>query len=74
VAIAFVVIASILNGQDALHAIAVVLPVHYWQNWVGLFDPAGATGMGLGAAVQLATVALCVAACWMILRRRDPAA
>jgi ABC-2 type transport system permease protein len=74
VAIAFVVIASILNGQGALHAIAVVLPVHYWQNWVGLFDPAGATGMGLGTVVQLATIALCIAGCWIILRRRDPAA
>jgi ABC-type transport system involved in multi-copper enzyme maturation permease subunit len=74
VAIAFVVIASILNGQGALHAIAVVLPVHYWQNWVGLFDPAGATGMGLGTVVQLVTVALCIAVCWVILRRRDPAA
>jgi ABC-2 type transport system permease protein len=73
-AIAFVVVASILNGQGALHAIAVVLPVHYWQNWVGLFDPAGATGMVLGAVVQLATIAVCVAASWMILRRRDPAA
>jgi ABC-2 type transport system permease protein len=73
-AIAFVVIASILNGQGALHAIAAILPVHYWQNWVGLFDPAGATGMGLGTVVQLATIALCVAACWVILRRRDPAA
>jgi ABC-2 type transport system permease protein len=74
VAIAFVVVASILNGQGATHAVAVLLPVHYWQNWVGLFDPAGATGMGLGTAVQLATIALCVAACWVILRRRDPAA
>jgi ABC-type transport system involved in multi-copper enzyme maturation permease subunit len=74
VAIAFVVIASILNGQGALHAIAVVLPVHYWQNWVGLFDPAGATGMGLGTVVQLATIALCTAGCWIILRHRDPAA
>jgi ABC-2 type transport system permease protein len=74
VAIAFVVIASILNGQGALHAIAVVLPVHYWQTWTGLFDPAGATGMGLGTVVQLATIALCTAGCWIILRRRDPAA
>lgn len=73
-AIAFVVAASILNGQGALHAVAVVLPVHYWQNWIGLFDPAGATGLGLGVVVQLATVALCAAACWLILRRRDPAA
>jgi ABC-2 type transport system permease protein len=74
VAIAFVVIASILNGQPALHTLAVVLPVHYWQNWVNLFTPAAATGMPLGTLVQLATIALCVAACSTILRRRDPAA
>jgi ABC-type transport system involved in multi-copper enzyme maturation permease subunit len=71
-AIGFVVIASILNGQHALHAIAVVLPVHYWQN--ALFDPAGATDLGLGTFVQFTTIALCVAACWIILRRRDPSA
>jgi ABC-type transport system involved in multi-copper enzyme maturation permease subunit len=73
-AIAFVVVASILNGQSALHALVVVLPVHYWQNWVGLFDPVGATGMGAGALVQLATIVVCVAACSLILRHRDPAA
>jgi ABC-type transport system involved in multi-copper enzyme maturation permease subunit len=74
VAVGFVVIASILNGQHALRAVAAVLPVHYWQNWVGLFDPVGATDLALGAAVQLATILLCTAAGWLILRRRDPAA
>jgi ABC-type transport system involved in multi-copper enzyme maturation permease subunit len=74
VAIAFVVVASILNGQSALHAVTVLLPVHYWQNWVGLFDTGGAAGLGLGTVVQLVTVAVCVAACWLVLRRRDPAA
>jgi ABC-type transport system involved in multi-copper enzyme maturation permease subunit len=74
VAIAFVVVASIVNGQGALHALAVVLPVHYWQDWVGLFDPAGATGMGVGTLVQVATIVFCVAVCSIILRRRDPAA
>ncbi len=73
-AIGFVVVASVLNGQSGLHGLAVVLPVHYWQNWVGLFDPAGATGLGVGTAVQLAWTAGCVAASWLILRRRDPAA
>jgi ABC-type transport system involved in multi-copper enzyme maturation permease subunit len=73
-AVAFVVAASILNGQSALHAVAVVLPVHYWQNWVGLFEPDGATGLGTGILVQIATVVLCAAACLAVLRRRDPAA
>jgi ABC-type transport system involved in multi-copper enzyme maturation permease subunit len=72
--VAFVVVASILNGQSAPHVVSAVLPVHYWQNWVGLFEPAGAARLGLGAAVQALWIAGCVAACWVILRRRDPAA
>jgi ABC-type proline/glycine betaine transport system ATPase subunit len=72
-AIGFVVIASILNGQGALHAVAVILPVHYWQNSITLFDPPGAARLGPGAAVQAATILLCVVACAAILRRRDPA-
>jgi ABC-type transport system involved in multi-copper enzyme maturation permease subunit len=73
-AIAFVVAASILNGQPALHAVAVILPVHYWQNWVGLFEPNGASGLGVGILVQVATMVLCTASCLAVLRRRDPAA
>ncbi|GIH19516.1 ABC transporter permease [Rugosimonospora africana] len=73
-AVAFVVAASILNGQSALHAVAVALPVHYWQNWVGLFEPGPAGGLGTGALVQLATVALCTAVSLAVLHRRDPAA
>src|SRR3954452_22027342 len=59
--VGFVVVASILSGQSALHAGAVALPVHYWQNWVGLFDPAGASGLGLGSLVQILWIAGCVA-------------
>jgi ABC-2 type transport system permease protein len=73
-AVAFVVVASILNGQSTLHAVTTALPVHYWQNWTGLFDPAGATDLALGVAVQVAWIAACVAACVGILHRRDPAA
>lgn len=74
VAIAFVVLASILNGQPALHPVTVVLPVHYWQYWTGLFDPAGATGLWSGVLVQLVWITGCVVGGWAILRRRDPAA
>ncbi|MEU4222226.1 ABC transporter permease subunit [Actinoplanes sp. NPDC026623] len=74
IAVGFVVVASIINGQHALHAVAAVLPVHYWQNWIGLFDPAGAPDLALGAGVQLATTVLCTTAGWLILRHRDPAA
>jgi ABC-type transport system involved in multi-copper enzyme maturation permease subunit len=74
VSIGFVVVASILNGQSALHPLAVALPVHYWQDWVGLFDRAGVSSLGSGVLVQLAWTAGCVAACRLILRHRDPAA
>ncbi|MFF5291035.1 ABC transporter permease subunit [Paractinoplanes globisporus] len=74
VAIAFVVIASILNGQTALHAVAVLLPVHYWQNWLQLFDPAADADLWPGAATQLIWIALSVSASGLILHRRDPAA
>jgi len=73
-AIGFVVVASVINGQGTLNSIGVVLPVHYWQYWVALFAPTGATGMALGTGVQFGTIILCVTACWTILRRRDPAA
>lgn len=73
-AVAFVVAASILNGQSALQTVAIVLPVHYWQNWVGLFEADRATRLGTGILVQVATVVLCVAVCLAGLRRRDPAA
>lgn len=73
-AIAFVVVASILNGQPAVHAVAAVLPVHYWQDWTHLFDPAGAAHLGTGALVQIATVALATGVAVLVLRRRDPAA
>ncbi|GAA5194055.1 hypothetical protein GCM10023322_57510 [Rugosimonospora acidiphila] len=73
-AVAFVVAASILNGQPALHALAVVLPVHYWQNWVGLFDPDGTANLTTGVLVQVATVVLCTAVSLAVARRRDPAA
>jgi ABC-2 type transport system permease protein len=72
-AVAFVVAASILNGQPALRPIAVVLPVHYWQDWPGLFAPKG-QDLGTGTAIQIATVALCTAISAAVLRRRDPAA
>jgi len=72
-AVAFVVAASILNGQPAMHPIAVVLPVHYWQDWLGLFESHG-RGLSTGAAIQIATIALCTAICAAVLQRRDPAA
>ncbi|QLQ36556.1 ABC transporter permease subunit [Micromonospora robiginosa] len=74
VAVGFVVLASIINGQPALPAVAAVLPVHYWQDWVGLFDPAGVTDLALGVVVQLAAIVVCTVTGWLVLRHRDPAA
>jgi ABC-type transport system involved in multi-copper enzyme maturation permease subunit len=73
-AVAFVVVASILNGQSTLHTVAVVLPVHYWQNWAGLFSPAGTAHLAAGTLSQTATIALATGAAVLVLQRRDPAA
>jgi len=73
-AIAFVVGASILNAQPSLHAVAVILPVHYWQNWTTLFDPPGTAQLGVGVVGQLATIAVAVGVASLVLMRRDPAA
>lgn len=73
-AIAFVVAASILNGQQALHALAVILPVHYWQDWAALFDPKGAAHLGAGTVTQLATIVITTGLASLVLARRDPAA
>jgi ABC-2 type transport system permease protein len=74
IAIAFVIVSSILNGQAALHALTVFLPVHYWQNWTRLFDPAGTVRLGAGALCQVATIAVASGVAVLVLLRRDPAA
>jgi ABC-2 type transport system permease protein len=73
-ALAFVVAASILNGQSALHAVTVVLPVHYWQDWTHLFDPHGTADLATGIVSQLATITVAAALAVLVLHRRDPAA
>ncbi len=74
VTVAFVVVASIINGQSTLHPLAVVLPVHYWQNWPPLFTPAGTADLGIGITSQLATITVATAVAILVLLRRDPAA
>lgn len=73
VSVAFVIVASILNGQPSLHGLAVILPVHYWQDWTNLFGPGPAHLLG-GVIDQLCTVAVAVAVAAGVLLRRDPAA
>lgn len=72
--VAFVIAASILNGQPHLHWLAVVLPTHYWQDWTALFAPGTPTHLGAGVADQLATIGVAVAAAVAVLLNRDPAA
>jgi ABC-2 type transport system permease protein len=74
IAVAFVVAASIIDGQPALHVVTALLPVHYWQNWTHLFDPAGTASLGTGSVAQLATILLATSVAALVLRRRDPAA
>ncbi len=70
--IAYVIVASILNGQHAVHLLNAVLPVHYWQNWTNLWD-AQPAHLGIGAAVQVVSILLAGGGGVLILRRRDPA-
>ncbi|MEU9867915.1 hypothetical protein AB0C87_08705 [Actinomadura sp. NPDC048021] len=63
-----------LNGQSSLRAFAMILPVHYWQDWADLFTPAGTARLGTGIALQIATIALPAGIAVLWLWRRDPAA
>jgi ABC-2 type transport system permease protein len=72
--VAFVIAASILNGQPHLHPLVVILPTHYWQNWTALFAPGAPTHLGAGIADQLATIVVAATAAVAVLLRRDPAA
>jgi ABC-2 type transport system permease protein len=72
-AITFLVIATIINNQPALHAVTAILPTHYWNRWPILLD--GMTnGIPTGLAVQFGTCAVMLAAGWFIITRIDPAA
>ena len=72
--VAFVVVASILNGQAAFHAVSVILPVHYRQNWTRLFTASGHADLTGGVLCQLVTIALATGVAFLVLRLRDPAA
>jgi ABC-2 type transport system permease protein len=71
VSVGVVVIANILDGRGSFD---VTLPVHYWHSWTGLFDVTGAKNLGVGLAIQAATVAVALAIAWIVLTYRDPAA
>jgi ABC-2 type transport system permease protein len=73
-AIAFVIAASILNGDHFLVAVQKVLPVHYWQDWTQMFAPGGTAHLGTGIVDQVATIVLATCVATVALLRRDPAA
>ncbi|HEY1644083.1 MAG TPA: ABC transporter permease [Streptosporangiaceae bacterium] len=73
ISVAFVVGSALLDNVPSLHAIIVILPVHYWLRWTQLFDGGGG-GLVAGLVAQLATVVVVLTAAYAILSRRDPAA
>jgi ABC-2 type transport system permease protein len=73
ITLAFLVGSVIIDNVRSVHDLVVILPVHYWPRYVGLFQ-GGDGGIALGLAVQAATVVVILAAAYAILTRRDPAA
>lgn len=72
--VAFVIAAGIFDGTHTLRSVQAVLPMHYWQNWVQLFDPSATADLGTGIAVQTVTIVLATCTAALVLVRRDPAA
>ncbi len=73
ITLAFLVGSVIMDNVKSVHDLVVVMPVHYWPRYTGLFQGGGG-GIALGLAVQAATVVAILAAAYAILTRRDPAA
>jgi hypothetical protein len=73
ISVAFLVGSALLDGVRPMHAIVVLLPVHYWLRWTQLFD-GGGSGLLAGIAAQAAAMAVVLTASCAILSRRDPAA
>lgn len=71
--LAFLVGSTIIDNVKPVHDLVVILPVHYWQRYAGLFQGTD-SGIVLGLAVQAATVVVVLTAACAILIRRDPAA
>lgn len=73
ITVAFLIGSTVLDKVSAVHDIIVILPVHYWMRWTQLFG--GGDGQLLpGLAAQAAAIAVALAAAWLLLARRDPAA
>jgi ABC-2 type transport system permease protein len=73
IAVAFLIGSAVLDNVPAVHDIIVLLPVHYWMRWTQLFGGDGGQLLP-GLAAQGAAIAVAVAAGYLLLARRDPAA
>lgn len=73
ISLAFLIGSAILDNVEPVHAIISVLPVHYWLRWTSLFHDGGG-GLAFGLAVQFLTSAAVMAAAYVMLGHRDPAA
>jgi len=71
--VAFVIVATVVNGKDWVHWLSLALPVHYWSRWSQLLD-GGHQSLYAGLLAQAITIAVALTATWIILTRRDPAA
>lgn len=71
--VAFVGVATILNGKDWVHWISLALPMHYWPRWTQLLE-GGQQSLLTGMLAQTIAIAIGLSATWIIAIRRDPSA
>lgn len=73
ISLAFLIGSATLDNVGPVHVIISALPVHYWLRWTSLFQDGGG-GLALGLTVQFLTAAAVMAAAYVMLAHRDPAA
>jgi len=73
ITVAFLIGSAALDNVSAVHDIIVILPVHYWLRWTQLFG-GDASQLIPGLVAQAAGIAIALAAGYLLLARRDPAA
>jgi ABC-2 type transport system permease protein len=73
ITVAFLIGSAALDNVSAVHDIIVILPVHYWLRWTQLFG-GDASQLIPGLVAQVAAITVALAAGYLLLARRDPAA
>jgi ABC-2 type transport system permease protein len=63
-----------LGGTHILYAVQRDQPMHYWQDWIHLFDSAESPHLVTGTAAQHGAIAVGLGVAAVVLARRDPAA